>query len=1107
MASLPSGNMMVYPANRLEDLAVLLEAILKLTPGSVLEPNVVIVESKGMQHWLSMALAQNSKVCMNTTFPMPGNFIWQVVRKVLRARHLPRQSLYQREAMVWRIDRLLSNDPIRTDSRFAEVTRYWLSGDGQADALKRYQLAAKLGDLFEQYRLFRPQWIEAWESGGDSSNWQACLWRALVAENPDHPMRLQQEAMQYLARYPERLPSQVCLFGINTLPISSLEFFNELAKYTQVHFFHLNPCVEYWGNIQSEKQVAAQRVRQRQAEQWAEMEDTALEVGNPLLANLGTQGKEFFRALQALNTFEISAFEAETPAYEISEPRVLQQLQKDILQLHDARQSPAIHIDDSLTFSASHSALRELQALHDWLLYQFNQHTDEPLTPRDVLVMCPQVEDYAPYVSAVFEVGRGGADESVVPRLPCSIADRSPRDEEPLISTFLELLSLPDSRFQVSAILDYLRLPALQKKFGLMADDLTTIAWWLSEANVHWGLDGEHTQRVTGQQQPSEMFSWHWGLKRLLLGFAQADHETVVGDELWMPHVEGDQTTLLGRLMQVIERLQIHARDLNQARSGAAWGEYLKNLKALFFEHQGQDDDAEAALDDVIDDLTAWVERTGYDQPIPLPVVRHHLSQQLGQPDSGGRFMTGQITFCSMIPMRSTPFKIIAILGLNDGAYPRQSIPFGFDLMAQSPRQPGDRSRRGDDRYLFLEALVSARKQLYLSYQGANIKNNSARQPSLILTELMDYLEKGYGWCFDPDKPERSQLKVQALHPFSADNFRGDHASFDVRWHALGSLGDARQNAIELAPPEQALDFITVEELVRFFDNPPRTFAQTRLGLTLGEDSTSVDDTEPFDAGGLEAYLERERMLNAALENEPEQTMTQVRHRATISGRLPNSRLTPGKLDEWESEATDIADDILQAGGHQIQAELIDLEIGGVTLSAELPWVAGQDKLLLWRPSKIKPKDEMRLWLYHLCAQVQRGKAVQTQGIFMDKSPLLMAVTDSASHLKKIIQVYQRGHYTPLSLHAELGLGISKSQYSIRAKKPPELKNSPAIERRKKWHALWNPGGFGGGFGIAHDPYTQWFWPAPPELEAWWPMLESIYQPATECLIGWQNEG
>ncbi|WP_207061848.1 exodeoxyribonuclease V subunit gamma [Motiliproteus sp. SC1-56] len=1135
-----AGQITVYPANRLEDLAVLLDQVLRLSPGAALSSHTVIVESKGMQHWVSMALAESRGVCMNTQFPMPGVFIWQLVRKVLGVERVPLESPYQREALAWRIDRLLASEAIVADPRFAEPTRYWrkaLPGaEVEADPLKRYQLAAKQADLFEQYLLFRPDWIEAWDAGETPDalppNWQGALWQALVAEEPDHPVRLQREAAAALGSHREKLPPQVCLFAINTLPPSTLGFFDRLARHVQVHLFHLNPCVEYWGNLQSEKQLAAQRAEQ--ARRWlaqpepdavADAPDHDAEVGNPLLANLGSQGKEFFAALQGLDTFEIAAFEldeATRPGTD-SGPTVLEKVQSDILRLRDARpadpaQPVSPEVDDSITFSASHSALRELQALHDWLLHRFNE--DPTLTPRDVLVTCPQVEDYAPYIGAVFDTGFGagavGVDE---PRLPVAVTDRAPRDAEPLISSFLELLQLPDSRFQVSKVLDLLRLPTVQQRFGFNDDELLTLEWWLSEACIHWGLDGEHKARVTGADSASELFSWQWGLRRMLLGFARGDQAELVDHQWLLPHVEGSDALLLGRLMQLLERLQQHAQALSRRRTPKEWGDYLRALRDDFFAATQDSRETEAGeeLDKAIGQLLSWTDRVGYRAPLTLDVVRFYLNHHLGLPDGGNRFMTGQITFCSLEPMRSAPFRVIAILGLNDGAYPRQQVPFGFDLMASTPRRAGDRSRRGDDRYLFLEALICTRHKLYLSYQGADIKNNSERQPSLILSELMDYLARGYGWRFEPGDGA-SQLQMAPLHPFSPANFEGARPSFDGRWLALSRPGEARDNLIELPEPEvtrdeAGLESVTLESLVRFFENPPRAFAEERLGLNLSAEGDLLDDAEPFDADPLAAFQGRERLLAAQLDPQPARATAQAREILAVGGQLPDSRGCEAILDSWEAEARVLARALAEAG--PVEKRSVELTLAGVRLSAELPLVATVEgpELLLSRPARVKAKDRLRLWLYHLLA-CATGVSQRSRGLFLatDKEgnpeveQLELASQPAAeAHLVELLETWRAGRCRPLLLNAQLGFAVCAAQYK-KSREGFVRRPDADAARARQWWTEWDDGPFANPYGTGRDAYVRWFWPEGAELAEWWDPIRAVYERPCAALSGVAGE-
>jgi exodeoxyribonuclease V gamma subunit len=641
-----------------------------------------------------------------------------------------------------------------------------------------------------------------------------------------------------------------------------------------VHIFHLNPCAEYWGHIQSEKAIAATHLKHWLAQQ---DDNVLVDGGNPLLANLGSQGKEFFRLLQQQDSYNIDAFEEATPVSSSADLSTLQQLQQDILHLDDAREHSHKKVDDSLVFANGSSALRELQGLHDWLLGKFQ--IDPSLKPSDILVMCPQVEDYAAYVGAVFDTqGRQfgswyDASKTDTPQLPCSIADRKPQDSEPLVAAYLQLLQLPDSRFQVSFILDFLRLPAIQRKFGIDPAELEIIAVWLANACVHWGLDERHKASTLGQEESTSTYSWSWGLKRLLLGFAQGGESKKYQNDWLLADVEGSQAVLLGRLMQVLEQLQGHAKNLNTPRSGLAWRGYLTGMIDEFFADdqtlQRNEEQAKEWLTTAIGNMAMWVEQVDYSQTITLEVVRYSLTQKLSVASSSQAFITGKITFCSMVPMRSIPFKVVAMLGLNDGQYPRQSKPLDFDLMAQEERRVGDRSRRGDDRYLFLEALISARSCLYFSYQGVDSKNNSPRQPSLVLSELMDYLTRGYGWNFNPTQAD-SKLRQLPLHSFSKDNFNPlSTPSFETSWLRLLQAESLDEDHSVVGPSDH-LKALTVSGLVRFLENPGRTFANESLGLYLHDYDLELDDDEPFESSKLVEYKLRQCMLAAVLSHEPD---------------------------------------------------------------------------------------------------------------------------------------------------------------------------------------------------------------------------------------------
>ncbi|MFK5984297.1 MAG: exodeoxyribonuclease V subunit gamma, partial [Pseudomonadota bacterium] len=840
----------IYPSNRLENLVVLLDKVMQMgESANILEPEIILVQSKGMQHWLNLQLAEQRGISMNLAFSLPMQFFWSQIRLILDKNEVPEHSTYTREVLSWRIHSLLASEEIINNSLCSEATRYWLkqsSPAAQADSIadtfsdhnKRFQLACQLADLFEQYQIFRPDWLLAWEKEAPV-HWQALIWKLLIKQQPLHPIALLQQAIDTLQQKKCHLPERISLFGINTLPPLWLDFLSELGEHTQVHFFHLNPCFEYWGDLKTDKANAKQHFYRWLNNPTNIDEKTSEELtNNPLLSNLGSQGKDFLFLLQDRSSIEIPVYDdlAEGSVDETKTPSLLKTIQQDILTLYDARIDPTIKIDNSLVISSAHNALREIQALHDWLLMQINR--DKSLNPRDILVMCPNVENYAPYVEAVFAHGWGDYSEQIPP-LPCSIADRALRDSEPLVQGFIELLKLPDSRFQASQIFSYLRLPAIQSKFGFKPDDLAQLEDWVKHAAIHWGMDQKHKQRILSTAETNEKFTWLQGLNRLLLGFAYGDQSAIYNQQLLLPDVEGEQAVLLGQFLELLEQLQFYSIQLQQSRTAKQWQEFLHLAKKNLFAELSEDKNAQQIIEQAIDALGEFTQQANYQQKIAHNIVYDFLLSHFSQPEPSRQFMAGQVTFCSMVPMRSVPFRIIAVLGLNEGEFPRQRLPMGFDLMANEPQRKGDRSRRGDDRYLFLEALISARDKLYLSYQGVDIKTNNNREPSLVLQELMNYVEQAYGWQLTSG--EKQQLLKIPLQAFSKENYQQPLQSFNKNWLQLNEKGRARNNWQKIISDNKLIDSLaenkevklTAEDLIRFFDNPCQLFAQQQLGLYL----------------------------------------------------------------------------------------------------------------------------------------------------------------------------------------------------------------------------------------------------------------------------------
>ncbi|WP_051275368.1 exodeoxyribonuclease V subunit gamma [Aestuariibacter salexigens] len=1083
----------LYPSNRLEHLAVLLEAVLNQRQSSVLAADTILVESQGMQHWLNLHLANTQRIAMNMHYPMPTRFIWDCCRRLLGSDAIPQQSPYRREVMTWRIEQIFASQNFQRHPVAEPVNRYWQSGSDNDGDFKRYQLAVQLADLFEQYMLYRPDWLLGWEQSSElyftelaDEAWQSLVWRELVADMPDHPVRLMRRAMQVMHDNQHKLPSRVMVFAINTMAAQNVEFLAALSQYIDIHWFYLNPCVDYWGDLVTDRS-RAKVLRQQQVSAYLSEQNN-----NRLLANLGQQGKDLFNLLNEQQTVDIAAFEAPWQADSKDKGSVLHSVQQDILSLSQPSHTEKC-IDSSIQVVSCHTALREIQVLHDKLLHLLN--ADPSLKPSDVVVMCPAIEDYAPYVEAVFQTVGGDEREQTGPRLPCSVADRAPLDAEPVVNTFLELLRLPDSRFSVNALLETLRLPEVQKRFGIHSADLDTLHWWLQDAAVHWGLNDSHQASIVGVEQVSGMFSWEWGLNRLLTGMMHGDQTSMVGDTAILPHVEGQHAHLLGQLMQVLECMARHRQRMVAPRSVQEWQQYLLALRDDMFA-QVDDEQGLALITQVIGDFAQTSAEASLEGTLTLSVVRDFLTRHLSKADAGNHFMTGQVTFCSMVPMRSIPFRVVAILGLNDGAFPRLDSVMSIDLMRQTSRRRGDRSRRGDDRYLFLEALISARDMLYLSYQGRHIKDNTERQPSLVLAELQRYLQQGYGWNFSPDASD-SQLYQAPIHPFSADNYRGDSPSFDKGWYqTINPDIQAIPEISYIHPLEPEID---VDAMSRCFANPLKYYAQQVLGLYLDNDAELLDDNEPFDFSYLDRYQVVDRFTHAVLNNED---LDHLRYQVKQSGRMPDSPLSDQLLDDWQQTAQLLGDAL--AGTREVRRHVVS--IAGHQLHSHIEWSERGPQLA--RPGKLRGQDKVALWLHHLIACMQDNGTVMSEYVYLHKEkdstiPTVcrasiqpLSSDQAEEYLTDWLDTYRHCLGEPvLGVHAELAFVL----YDNTARKCKDEQG--ALERMAQgWHkALYDENNW---YALHHDRYFNWFYPQTLEpLPAVIEQLYKLYRPLAALII------
>jgi exodeoxyribonuclease V gamma subunit len=1032
----------LYQSDRLEFLAELLAAN-NTPPASPFEPEIVIVQSLGMGRWLSLRLADRLGICANVHFQLPASFIWDLLRKFLG--ELPRRSAFSGEVLTFRILDWLGRP--ENLERTPRILGYLQNGD----ELRRFQLAKRIADLFDQYLIYRTDWIDAWERGetlglsGDE-DWQALLWRDLTAaETAPHRARYMNELLLALESdsAAERLPRRVAVFGVSSLPPAFLEVLNTLAKHTEVNLYAINPCREYWGEIRDEREIG--RLAGERAP-----EDLYLEVGHPLLASLGKQGREFFDQL-AEHAELHSLFRTDPPR-----DSVLHILQADILELIDRRRAGILPIrpdDRSLQVHACHSPMREVEVLRDQLLALFD--ADPELKPSDVAVLTPDIEQYTPYIEAVF------AESHDAPQIPFSIADRGLTHEQPLLETFLALLDLPDSRFAADTTLGFLEQPAIQRRFRLCEDDLPMIHHWARSVGTRWGRDGAHKTEYRLPDIPRH--TWRDGLKRLMLGYAlpqelAGDGFPLFAETLPYDDIEGSRVLVLERFAEFLETLFEWADRFKAKQTVEEWVERLNTFLDRLFDPRDEDESALLQLRGTLDVLRELSEQAGFREPVGIRVIKRWLADRLCQPSSAGGFLTGAVTFCAMVPMRSLPFKIIAVLGLNHDSFPRQRHPPDFDLMAKHPRR-GDRSRRLDDRYLFLETLLSAREVLYLSYVGRSVRDNAELPPSPLVSELIDVAKQS---CELTDGDIEHRLFTEhPLQPFDPGYFKNDPRlpSFSSTWLAAArriGRGDKTPAPLFTGPlpePEDERRTVDPESFAYFFRNPARYLLRRRLNLALEDAAAEFEVREPFALDYRTRNQVRQNLLSAlARDREPHSALLL----ADAQGLLPHGRFGEalhGREQRLvESFAVKLLPELIKP---RLEPLPVDFEANGLRLLGSLAEV-GPNGLSEYSFEEPSPRQIFDLWLRHLMLCLIAPAGVKPQSMLHTPKQTLtfQAVANPENELAKLLNTYWQGLSEPLPFFPKTSSAYARYRLDPPARAggdPEEIRLNALRQARSIW--------------------------------------------------------
>ncbi|MBB4663461.1 exodeoxyribonuclease V subunit gamma [Conexibacter arvalis] len=1117
----------VHHADRADRLVGALADVLQAPLDDPFAAEVVAVPTRGVERWLAQRLSGRlgtspgggDGICANVAFPTPRRLVEEAIAAA--AGLDPATDPWRPARALWPLLELVD---AAGGERWLRRLSAHLDRDA-GDRSRRLSAVRHVARLYERYALHRPSMLRAWAEGRDEDGaggplaaehrWQAELWRRLRERvGVAGPAELLETAEVRLVEDPglSDLPERISLFGLTSLPARDLALLRALAERRDVHLFLSTPSPAAWRAVADAAREAAARgapLRTR-----AQAASAALPA-NPLLASWGRDGRELQLLLEPLPDAAVhgadggattaaagphgaagrsgDTAEADGPA---PPSTLLARLQADVradrapgdgapLQLAEGDASVQVHV--------CHGRARQVEVLRDAILHAL---ADDPtLEPRDVIVMCPDIEAFAPLIEATF--GAGDADvEEALPgvdpdrsgphpvELRVRLADRSLRQTNPVLGVVTRLLELAaDGRVAASEVLDLADREPVRRRFRLEEDDLARIEDWVAASGVRWGLDA--ARRAPFKLQRVEQGTWEAGLDRLLTGVALAEQpgRTLAG-VLPLDDVDSAAIDLAGRFAELLERLGTALDALAAPKPIAAWASAIATaadtLTATSPRDAWQRAELQRLLADVVAEATA---ADGSVSPVALEVadLAALLADRLAGRPTRANFRTGHLTVCTLQPMRSVPHRVICLLGLDDDVFPRRSPRDGDDVLLDEP-WAGDRDGRSEDRQILLDALMAAGDRLIVTYAGHSERTNAERAPAVPLAELLDVIDRTAR--APAGGRARDAIVVRhPLQPFDAANFAPSALvdrrtwSFDAVTlagaRALGGERHARPPFLPHPLPPRQLDVIELDQLLAFVGHPIRAFLRQRLGVGVDAGAEELSDSLPIELDPLARWGLGARLL-AARRAGVEMAVAVADERAR--GMVPPGALGDAVLDgvvaEVEAVLAAAADTV--GGGGPLRTVDVRIALGdGRTLAGTIGGV-GHYVLPVVTYSRVDPRRRLESWVRLLAltaAFPERPLVATTVGRARaeadDATTTIARITQppgdpearraqARAELERIVDLHDRGMREPLPLFRRTSAAYAAGggDAIARARKQWETDFQPLCEDRDPEHLL-----------------------------------------------------
>lgn len=895
------NQVLAFTSNRLEELYTHLKACLFSDVSTPFTRRLIVVPSPAMKSWLMLQMARDPQ--MGIAMGLEITYLDQSIESL---KHLYDPIKTKSSLRPLELALLIENEIHKLIKSYSSMHKdeqlvwsplfEYLTIRSKVAINKKVEnritlLSECLAPLFVRYGIYGGAMTALWEKE-KPLQWQQQLWLKIfsTASPWNFPYR---ELTTISNKTPQISDTQIHLFGLSFIPQLYHRFFLNASQYLPIHFYLFSPCQVFWDDILSDKESKKLKKywekKGANSNQQCDLE-LFLRDRNPLLANFGKVGREMSQFFNEENIplqsdyvlpksieNQVQYVNSYSDELRLSNTQdsfsLLDAVQADIVLLRNPHSSDKINFpatDQSIQITVANSRKRELEILHDQLLHliQKHQHDDDPITPHDIVVMTPDISLYAPFITSVFNASEAG--------LEAQIMDKSIAIQNPFVQAFHNLLNLPFTRWEVSSIMTVFENPFFQKKHKLSQENVLQIHEWIKITDIRWGQNLSHRNEILRNHHCSEPMlenspagTWEHAYEQLLesLIFSHSSLRTEITD-----------AALLGKWISILRTLR---SDLTHLIDGtkwtlAQWTTYLTVLCEKYFQSSHEDEEHFLELSTILN-IFAQAETKLQEAVFSYSSIKHHLQNAFNKPSEMYRENSlHSVCFSSFLPMRAIPKKVIAVLGMDEEAFPRKENANSLDLLKQ---YDGDYcpSQTEYDRFLFLETILSSRKYLLLSYIGHHPTDGKESSPSLLLSELSSYLDNSY--TIEGKAPSQTCIQSHPYHAFDKSYFskgskypsysRKNYLLAEAYYHHKKLPSQAFISNFQISrEPLSATERIQIKDLKAFASNPIKTYFNKTLKIYLEEYEDRVFKAdEVFEFNALQRHIIKKDALKSSVDD------------------------------------------------------------------------------------------------------------------------------------------------------------------------------------------------------------------------------------------------